>query len=98
MPSCYIPVALIALLGLSKKDSYSVTCSMEFAIHHMTIQKRWTDSVVNAVTIEQLEVLRSWLQRHKEIIDTKNKWQHGYHALFWTSRYGQEPCGYCAGQ
>lgn len=55
---------------------------MEFAIHHMTTQKRWADIVLTAATMEQRGLLRSWLQQHKEIMGTKNKLQDGYCALF----------------
>jgi SpoVK/Ycf46/Vps4 family AAA+-type ATPase len=56
---------------------------MEFAIHHLATQKRWADIVLNAVTLEQIGLLRGWLHQHKHIIGVKNKLRDGYHALFY---------------
>ncbi len=57
---------------------------MEIAAYHMATQKRWSDIVLNASTLEQLTSLKDWVKHHQvEIIDKANKRYPGYRALFY---------------
>ncbi|MGZ8523832.1 MAG: ATP-binding protein, partial [Chitinophagaceae bacterium] len=56
---------------------------MELPIHHLTTQKRWADIVLNASTLEQIDLLRGWLKQHTEIHSSKNRIPEGYRVLFY---------------